>query len=257
MPLTLPASMSRFIDGARLTRDRIGESPCQVFRFNRGRERFFLKMSPIIHAPTTYSVEREAAVLHWLAGRLNVPELVLVDRTDACECMITRAVPGLPLSSVTDVMRQLGLLLEALGEVQAVSIADCPFDASAPVRLRELDYMLVKGLAADDYDLQQWPGMATPADLQRHLHATMPVEDLVFSHGDLGDSNVFVDATGGLHFIDVGRAGKAGRWLDIAFIHRHLREEHASALAADFLRALDRPDAPATRLFHEQLDELF
>lgn len=257
MPLILPSSISRFIGSARLIRDTIGESPCQVFRFNRGGECFFLKRSPVIHAPTTYSVEREAALVQWLAGRLNVPELVLVDRTDVAECMITRAVPGRPLSSVSDAPRQLDLFHEALRQVQAVSIADCPFDAGAAVRLRELGYLLAHGLAADDHDLRQWPGITTPAALQRHLHATMPVEDLVFSHGDLGDSNVFVDAKNKLHFIDLGRAGKADRWLDIAFIHRHLREEHSSSLAANFLLALDRPDASAKRLFHEQLDELF
>lgn len=257
MPLSMPPDIARFVDGAPLTRDRIGESPCQVFSFYRGKERFFLKTSPAVHAATTYSVNREAAVLDWLSGRLNVPEVVMAAGTEEAEWMITRAVPGQPLSAVTNERQLLALFQEALRQVQSVPIADCPFDASAAVRLRELDYLLAHGLVADDCDLAQWPGLATPADLRERLFSTQPVEELVFSHGDLGDSNVFVDANGALYFIDVGRAGTADRWLDIAFIHRHLREENSAALAAEFLGSVGCPDAPAKRLFHEQLDELF
>jgi aminoglycoside phosphotransferase len=253
----LPQEVARFIDGAPLTRDRIGESPCRVSSFYRGKARFFLKSSPAIFAATTYGVHREAAVLQWLSGKLGVPEVVMTAQNDAAEYMVTRAVPGRPLSAIADETQMLALFVEALRQVQSVPVGDCPFDASAAMRLRELDYLLAHGLAADDIDLQQWPGLHTPGDLRQRLHATVPVEDLVFSHGDLGDSNVFVDVHEDLHFIDVGRSGKADRWLDIAFIHRHLRDESPAALAVAFLRGLDRPDEPAKRLFYEQLDELF
>jgi aminoglycoside phosphotransferase len=253
----LPQEIARFIDGAPLKRDQIGESPCEVFSFYRGKARFFLKTSPAIFAATTYGVHREAEVLQWLSGKLGVPEVVMTGQTDEAGYMVTRAVPGRPLAAIGDERQMLGLFVEALRQVQSVPVGDCPFDASAAVRLRELDYLLAHGLVADDIDLQQWPSVRTPADLRERLHATVLIEDLVFSHGDLGDSNVFVDARDELHFIDVGRAGKADRWLDIAFIHRHLRDESSAALAVAFLSGLDRPDAPLKRLFHEQLDELF
>ena len=56
--------------------DEVGESPCDVYRFTRGNDRYFLKISSAVLAPTTYSVVREAQVLQWLSGRLNVPEVV-------------------------------------------------------------------------------------------------------------------------------------------------------------------------------------
>jgi kanamycin kinase len=257
MLTTLPPAIAQFIDGAPLTRDTMGESPCQVHRFRKGNGVFFLKASPAVYAPTTYSVLREAAVLRWLSGKLKVPDVVATGETKQGEYMITRAVPGRPLSALNSDQHAGLMLQEALRQVQAVAIANCPFDSRVAVRLRELDYLLSHGLIDHDCDLGQWPGLETPADLRCLLAATIPEEELVFSHGDLGDSNVFLDGRDDLYFIDVGRGGKADRWLDIAFVHRDLREAISDRMAANFLSHLGRPDAPDKRRFFEQLDELF
>jgi aminoglycoside phosphotransferase len=254
---SLPAPIAAFVGDAVLKRETQGESPCEVHRFRKGSDVFFLKYSPALYAPTTYSVQREAAVMQWLSGKLKVPEVVVTGETNGAQYMITRAVPGRPLSMVKSAQRASLLLEAALRQVQAVPADDCPFDAGVTVRLRELDYLLARDLVADDHDLHQWPGLATPADLQRLLHATIPREDRVFSHGDLGDSNVFVDGRDALYFIDLGRGGKADRWLDIAFVHRELRESMSEKMAANFLLHLGRADEPEKRLFYEQLDELF
>lgn len=253
-----PPSIAGFIGNAVLRRDEIGESACQVHSFKRGNELFYLKASPAVYAPTTYSALREAAVLRWLSGRLNVPEVVLTESSDSHEYMITRAVPGVPLSARIEAGQSvLELFLEAVRQVQAVPAAGCPFEAGARFRLRELDYLLGKGLIDEDYDLGPWPGLATPQDLVARLHATIPEEDLVFAHGDLGDSNVFIDKHDQLHFIDFGRGGLADRWMDIAFAHRNVREEVSEQAAAQLLLSLGLPDAPSKREFFEQLDELF
>jgi kanamycin kinase len=251
-------SITRFINDAVLQPDEIGESPCEVHSFGRANELYFLKTSPAIYAGTTYSVLREASVLQWLSGKLNVPEVILTAQDEEREYMITRAVPGVPLAELIGTKRPvLELFHEALRQMQSVSIANCPFDSAAAVRLKELAFLLSQGLIDEDYDFNAWPGINTPQDLLAHLHATAPQEDLVFSHGDLGDSNIFVTGNDELHFIDLGRGGKADRWLDIAFIHRNLREEISARSAADFLRQLNQADQSAKRVFFEQLDELF
>ena len=247
-------AIKRFIGDATLQRDEVGESPCSVHSFRRGKELYFLKASPAIYADTTYSVLREAAVLQWLSGKVNVPEVVLSAQDEQQEYMITRAVPGAPLAEyLEDEQRTLALFQEALRQMQSISIADCPFDSSAAVRLRELEFLISQNLIDEDYDFDAWPGLATPQDLLARLHATMPQEDLVFSHGDLGDSNIFVTDNDELHFIDLGRGGKADRWLDIAFAHRNLREEISDDLAAQLITN----DHSTKREFFEQLDELF
>ena len=254
----MPAAIARFMADAVLQPDEIGESPCEVHSFQRGNEVYFLKTSPAIYANTTYSVLREAGVLQWLAGKLNVPEVIATAQDEEREYMITHAVPGVPLAELIGAKRPVPALFhEALRQVQSVSITDCPFDSGAAARLRELEFLVSQGLIDEDYDFEQWPGLRMPQDLLAHLHATMPQEDLVFSHGDLGDSNIFVTDNDELHFIDLGRGGKADRWLDIAFIHRNLSEELSARAAATFLTRLNQPDQPAKRTFFEQLDELF
>lgn len=254
---TLPTEIARFIGDCALTADEIGESPAEVFSFERGSERFFLKTSAVAFAPTTYSVLREARVLQWLDGRLNVPEVVVVADNDQGEFMISRCVPGEPIQNrLHNQTVALELFHEALRQLQSVSIVDCPFDSSATVRLTELEYLIAHNLHAQE-DLNPWPNLSTPEQLLAHLHATMPSEQPVFSHGDLCDANVFVDANDQLHFIDLGRGGIAERWLDIAFIHRNLCEDISQNAAKIFLEGLGECDEPARREFFEQLDELF
>lgn len=255
---TMPHAIRRFVGDAVLQRDQIGESPCLVQGFQRGDELYFLKTSPSVYADTTYSVQREASVMQWLTGKLNVPEVVLTAQDDEQEYMITRAVPGVPLSSLIAAGRPVTALFhQALHQLQSIPIVNCPFDAGAAVRLRELAYLVDSGLIDEDYNFNAWPGLATPQDLLARLHATLPDEDRVFSHGDLGDSNIFVTDNDTLYFIDLGRGGKADRWLDIAFVHRNLREDVSDNAAAQFLTTLGVQDAAAKRLFFEQLDELF
>lgn len=256
--MDLPSAIAAFVGDAVLEPDEIGESPCAVSSFVRGGERFFLKASPAVYAPTTFSVLREARVLDWLSGRLNVPELVQVGQTEAHEFMVTRQAPGEPLSAWMAAGRPVPeLYREALKRLGGISIDDCPFDSGIGVRLEELEYLMAKGLIADDYDLEQWPGLTTPTDLLAHLRAADVAETVVFTHGDLCDGNIFVDGRDDLYFIDLGRGGKADRWTDIAFVHRSLREDISPEIAADFVRGLGEPDQPARREFFELLDELF
>jgi kanamycin kinase len=258
MSLDLPSTIRRFIGDAELITDKIGESPCAVREFQHGGERFFLKSSPTAYANTTYSVRREAQVLDWLSGRLHVPEVVATAERDGEAFMITRAVPGRPLATCIAAGLPVSALFgEALRNLQQVSVSNCPFDASVAMRLRELDILLAKNLIDPDHDLDAWPGLGTPAKLVAHLHAHVPHQDPVFSHGDLCGNNVFVDVRERLFFIDLGRGGIADRWLDIAFVYRELRDRVAEAKAETIMAALGEPDQPDKRRYFEQLDELF
>lgn len=74
--------------------------------------------APAFYARTTYSVLKEARVLDWLAGRLNVPEVVCVTAGAGGEWMITRGVPGEPVAARIEAGRPVvELFREALQEV--------------------------------------------------------------------------------------------------------------------------------------------
>lgn len=109
---------------------------------------------------TTYSVKREAQALQWLRGRIGVPELVAVADNGYGEAMITRAVPGKPLSVRIEAGQPVShLFVEALRQLQGLLTKDCPLHAGAAFRLKELEYLVSKGLHEQDYELEQWPGL--------------------------------------------------------------------------------------------------
>ncbi|WP_077920549.1 APH(3') family aminoglycoside O-phosphotransferase [Spirosoma sp. 209] len=258
--IELPEPIARFLGKARLIPTTVGESPCPVYRFKRGNDSFFLKMCSRVYSPTTFSVRREADVLGWLSGQLNVPEVVGVAESSEGEFMITRSVPGQPLYQRIDAQQPvLHLFQEALAQLQALPITTCPFDGGVAFRLKELEYLLANGLLAEEYDLHQWPDVEAnnPQEFVAHLFATQPTEELVFAHGDLTDSNVFVDAQDRLYFIDWGRGGVADRWMDRALVYHNLLEEVSPTQADAFLAELGEADNPRKRVFYEQLDELF
>ncbi|MHC8367422.1 phosphotransferase [Pseudomonas sp. ZT5P21] len=104
------------------------------------------------------------------------------------EFMITRCVPGKPIQARSPHQGAvLELFREALLQLQAVPITDCPFDSSASFRLNELEYLFARDLCEKEYDLQQWSNLSTPEELLVRLHSTLPREETVFSHGDLCD----------------------------------------------------------------------
>ncbi len=258
MRFNLPPEVFKFLEGAEVVRDRVGESPARVYAVRRGNDRFFLKFSHRLFSSTTYSVGREAGVLQWLWGKVSVPEVLLYAENATWQCMITRAVPGKPLSDfTTDENRCVEAFAEAIRQLQTISIADCRFDSRISVRLAELDELLRMGKIDREADLSVYPGVRTPEDLVSRLKSKTFVEDLVFSHGDLGDSNLFLDDRDRISFIDLGRGGVADRWMDIAFACQNLAHEVSEPAVETFLSRLGVSDQPERRKYFEMLDELF
>ncbi|WP_150820209.1 phosphotransferase, partial [Staphylococcus aureus] len=85
------------------------------------------------------------------------------------------------------------LYAECIRLFHSIDISDCPYTNSLDSRLAELDYLLNNDLA--DVDCENWEEdtpFKDPRELYDFLKTEKPEEELVFSHGDLGDSNIFV-----------------------------------------------------------------
>ena len=141
----------------------------------------------------------------------------------------------------------------------SIDISDCPYTNSLDSRLAELDYLLNNDLA--DVDCENWEEdtpFKDPRELYDFLKTEKPEEELVFSHGDLGDSNIFVKDGKVSGFIDLGRSGRADKWYDIAFCVRSIREdigeEQYVELFFDLLGI--KPDWEKIK-YYILLDELF
>lgn len=151
------------------------------------------------------------------------------------------------------------LYAECIRLFHSIDISDCPYTNSLDSRLAELDYLLNNDLA--DVDCENWEEdtpFKDPRELYDFLKTEKPEEELVFSHGDLGDSNIFVKDGKVSGFIDLGRSGRADKWYDIAFCVRSIREdigeEQYVELFFDLLGI--KPDWEKIK-YYILLDELF
>jgi len=172
-------------------------------------------------------VMAEAARLEWLAGRLPVPEVLHASEAEGRAFLLTSAVPGHVLCDphvTRDLPRLVRLLAEGMRVLHALDSSGCPFDARLDVKIAAARERVVRGeVDEDDFDAIRHGRTAESlfAELVAMRSAT---EDLVFTHGDYCLPNVLIDAerdeiTG---FIDVGRAGVADRYQDIALAARSL-----------------------------------
>lgn len=258
--LNLPAQVQQFIGKSRLVADKVGQSPSKVYRFNRHGEVFFLKVSSTLYAKTTYSVSREAQMIDWLGNKLRVPELVMAFKNEQFECMITRGICAKPISAValSDVSF-ISLYQEVLQQLSSIPTQDCPYISDIQSRLTESKFFIDQGLLGeideDDFELELWGEHNSYLSLWNQLNTSRVDENLTFSHGDITDSNILLDQQDQIYFLDLGRAGLADQYVDIAFVERCLREDVSLKSAQLFLMQLQRDDYDKRKYFL-QLDEL-
>lgn len=256
-----PESIQKFIGQNKLHKNKVGQSPADVYSFSKNGDTFFLKISEIIYASTTYSVLREAKVLDWINGKLNVPELVLMDSNIHYEFMISKAIQAKPIAALTqyDDQQILEIYQQALQQLQSIDITNCPFHSDIKTRIHETEFLLkhelIDDIDWDEVDIDIWDEFKSYSELLENLKQTRFIEDLVFSHGDITDTNIFLDDNSQIYFLDLGRAGIADRFVDIAFIERSLREDCSEQIAQTFLNKLPQDDI-FKRDYFLKLDEI-
>lgn len=219
----------------------------------------------------------EADRLRWLAATplaRRAPRVVRASTTASEEKLITEALRG---RDGTDVMAEpgadivglsvaLGLALRETHEV--LSVGDCPFDASLPVRLaaarRRIQDGRVDNPARDRTGHRWWGGppnrISDPAARLEWLDAHRPErEDFVVTHGDWCVPNIGFDGpplSGRWWMVDVPTLGVACRWHDLAVGSRSVEGNMGPAASAAFLAGYGvEPDLDLLD-YYVALDEL-
>ena len=121
------------------------------------------------------------------------------------------------------------------------------------------------GLCEPDEAVLSAHGFDSPASLLSWLETHRPKEHAVFTHGDCCLPNLFFDGGGCAFFLDLGRAGIADAYTDIALCLRSLRQNLAGVYDGKVRRTVSedtffdalglRPDAEKLR-YYTLLDEL-
>lgn len=259
-PPSVPPALAALLQGARCYRDLVGEAGAAVYRIaSADGSASYLKHGT---GQVAQDLADEAARLLWLDGRIAVPEVrqFLLDGDAAW--LVTSALTGRTAYQCLEAEpARAPALVDALAgflrDLHALPAAPCPFDADHLLRLAQAEQRLRDGLIdAEDFgdDHQGW----SPERLWEKLTGMLPLgTERVVTHGDFSLVNILVEGGRIVGCIDVGRAGIADPYQDLAILWANLGA-FDDALQARLFAAYGIAEPDANRIaFHLALDECF
>ncbi len=218
--MILPNSIREIIGDREYKTDNIGMSDSQVLLFDD----MVLKIQP-----ETCEAQTERGVMSWLRDKLPVPEIIAHEVLDGRSFLLMSRMRGkmcCDLSLINEPDRLVDILCEGLKKLWNTDITDCPYHATLEQHLAAAEYNVKNGLvdlSNVEPDTFGENGFRDPEHLLSWLKENRPNEDLVLSHGDYCLPNVFADEMGVCGYIDLGRAGVADKYRDIAICYRSLK----------------------------------
>ncbi len=257
----------------RSIQDRIGNCAYQLDSIGRSGSSVLLFPDSVLKIlPRNEASRRSAELLHWLQGKIPVPEVLAWEESGEDIFLLMSKVPG-EMACAETYLRQprllVSLLAQGMQRLWDVDICNCPIDQRLDRKLQEARYRVSQGLVdMDDAQPDTFGpnGFRDPADLLRWLETHRPEEELALSHGDYCLPNVFFDQAQFSGFIDLDRCGIADKWFDIAICLRSLRSNFDGTYGGPCYPGLDEgqlfrelglePDEEKLR-YYILLDELF
>lgn len=217
--MQIPEEIKVYFDKETYREDTVGMSAASVWIFED-------KVLKIQEAGD--ESEREYQVLEWLKDKLPVPKVLCRVVEDGKDYLLMTKLSG-KMSCEEDCLENTDMLAMALAEgitmFQNVDISECPFSSNLDEKLRMAAYNVEHELVdMENVDPNTFGkgGFKNPKSLLRWLKKNRPEEELVFSHGDFCLPNVFLQDGKVSGFLDLGRAGVADKYQDMALCYRSL-----------------------------------
>ncbi|MCX6046613.1 MAG: aminoglycoside 3'-phosphotransferase [Chloroflexi bacterium] len=245
VPAHLPSPLAEITKACTWHQILLGQSGATVYRLTRpDQTQLYLKTGP--SAPN-HSLLDEKERLVWLHARLPVPHVELFVQDDQLDYLLMAEMPGIDTSDKvysSDLPTMVRLLGEGMRLFHSVPIVDCPFDETLNIKMARARQRAASGLL--------------PLELLAELEATRPqTEDLVLTHGDYCLPNILLHNGQLSGFIDLGRAGVADRYQDIALAVRSLAYNFGEGWAPQLFAAYGIEPDEAKLAFYTQLDDCF
>ena len=187
-----------------------------------GERPAFAKIGDPARRISRESLAHEVAAMRWLDGRAGAARLLWAGDVEGRPALLAEALHGTPLHALAPGRAEDGLIaaIQALGVLHALPIDNCPLDQSLAVKLSE-GWRRVGAGEVDEADFDQGNSGRPPAELWKAMMADAPGdEDLVFAHGDASLPNFIVPENGAAGLVDLGLAGVADRYQDLALLVR-------------------------------------
>ena len=217
---SIPSPIRQRVEGKPYLENNTGMSGSQVLMFP--------EMVLKIGAPSPLT-DGMIQVMNWLDGKLPTPRVITFQRDGEKEFLLMTRVPG-KMACDSFYLDQPELLLRLLSEaihmLWQVDVSHCP-------RSRTLDEELAharRSLEAGIVDFSSCEpetfgpgGFESPEKLLQWLESNKPPLEPVFTHGDCCLPNIFFENGRVSGFIDLGDAGLADNWRDLALCFRSLK----------------------------------
>ncbi len=229
--MEIPQKIRERLNGAEYRTDDVGLSGASVFLF---QDRV-LKISE-----AGEESEREYRILMWLKGRLPVPEVLCREVCGGKDYLLMTRLSGVMSCDRRYMERPrelISVLAEGLKRLWSLDVSGCPCRYGLEERLKAAEKQVEQGRV----DVKQTEpetfganGFRSPLQLLEWLQENRPEEDLAFSHGDYCLPNIFARDGRLSGFLDLGRAGVADRYQDIALCWRSLRHNYDGKYGGDY-----------------------
>ena len=256
--IEVPSSLAKLTNGFSWEPITIGHSVAMTFLLRGSRLNQYLKVQVKNSAESLFN---EKEKLEWLGGKLPVPQVVFYGEDEANEYLLMSEVKGV---NAPDQLHRddLPSMLESLGSglktIHRVCINDCPFDQSLDVKIEEAKNRVEQDLVDED-DFDEVRKGRKASDLLKELISKRPLhEELVFTHGDFCLPNVIVENKKVSGFIDLGRAGVADKYQDLALAIRSISSNFGKEYVRFFLAGYGMTDVDESMVeYYQLMDEFF
>jgi aminoglycoside phosphotransferase len=258
-PFPLPPDIERALRGREHERVAVGQSRADVFRFDGG-----LYLKSVVRSdadPCFGKLDGERGRLEWLDGKLPVPAVVAFARDERRDHLVLSEVAGQHAGADVPSPSAMPAVIEELAAAcqlfHSISAHACPFRESAGDLIEQARGRLDAGLVdAEDFDDERQGH--DPRALFEDLVALRPMrEQQALCHGDLCLPNLILRDDKFAGFVDLGRAGVADRWRDIALCAHDIGERWGAAWGERFVELCGGDPRDPARSFYVLLDEFF
>jgi len=254
----LPTRIQPYVAGKKVTENHIGMTSSTI-----------LETEDIVIKIEDYHNEskREYEVLPWLQQKIPVPQLIEYLVEDNISYIVMEKLSGIMAMDeyyTSHPTKLIKILSEAIKTLWSIPVESCPIWNLVDTKLQEAKHRIDHNLIVEseiDYTYLNQFDINTPIELLNWLTLHKPQEDIVFTHGDLCLPNIIYQNHKLEGFIDLGRAGLADRYQDIALCVRsmtyNLQIPYEDPLFSKFFEELNiSPDWEKIH-YYILLDELF
>lgn len=185
-------------------------------------------------------LDREYVMFNYLKNCGLVPDVVYFSNCNNKSILITKKIEGdmICCDEIFDDMNHVvSLAADALKLLQNIDISTCNYYNNLYIKLAMAKHNIDNDLVTDsDMEAENLEKFGSVQNLYQYLLNNRPSEEkLCFSHGDLSIPNIYFKNDKITGFIDLGDAGIADYWYDIAILVKSLRRNYECKDAEDYL----------------------